>query len=78
MRSRLFAALIALASATAVFAQTARRRRRSISARAPRSPGTWTYQAVAGGSEARFVDSTGTARLVAAMHAGDAAGEHFA
>ena len=28
------------------------------------APGSWSYQPVAGGSSARFVDSTGTARLV--------------
>jgi hypothetical protein len=32
----------------------------------PVSPGTWTYRAVAGGSEAAFVDATGTARMVVA------------
>ena len=30
----------------------------------PVSPGAWTYFAVAGGSEARFVDATGTQRMV--------------
>ena len=30
----------------------------------PVSPGTWTYRAVAGGSEATFVDTTNLARLV--------------
>jgi hypothetical protein len=28
------------------------------------SPGSWTYRAVAGGSEAAFVDGTGTTRMV--------------
>ena len=28
------------------------------------APGSWRYQAVAGGSEARFVDASGIARLV--------------
>ena len=32
----------------------------------PVSPGSWTYRAVAGGSEASFVDGTGTARMVIA------------
>ena len=30
----------------------------------PVSPGAWTYRAVTGGSEATFVDSTNTARIV--------------
>ena len=30
----------------------------------PVSPGSWSYRAVAGGSEATFVDGTGTARMV--------------
>ena len=30
----------------------------------PVSPGAWTYRAVSGGSEATFVDSTNTARIV--------------
>lgn len=30
----------------------------------PVSPGSWTYRAVTGGSEATFVDATGTTRLV--------------
>ena len=32
----------------------------------PVSPGAWTYRPVAGGSEASFVDGTGTARMVVA------------
>jgi hypothetical protein len=32
----------------------------------PVSPGSWAYRAVAGGSEATFVDGTGTARMVIA------------
>jgi hypothetical protein len=32
----------------------------------PVSPGTWTYRAVTGGSEASFVDGTGTTRMVIA------------
>ena len=32
----------------------------------PVSPGSWVYRAVAGGSEASFVDGTGTARMVIA------------
>ena len=56
------AALIAFAPATAVTAQTV--------ATAPDfntagvAPGSWGYQSTAGGSMARFVDTTGTARLV--------------
>jgi hypothetical protein len=30
----------------------------------PVAPGSWSYQAVPGGSEARFVDTSATARLV--------------
>ena len=29
----------------------------------PVAAGTWSYQAIAGGSQARFVDTTGTGRL---------------
>ena len=32
----------------------------------PVSPGSWTYRAVPGGSEASFVDGTGTARMIIA------------
>ena len=32
----------------------------------PVSPGSWSYRAVAGGSEASFIDGTGTARMVIA------------
>jgi hypothetical protein len=32
----------------------------------PVSPGSWAYRAVAGGSEASFVDGTGTTRMVIA------------
>ena len=32
----------------------------------PVSPGSWTYRAVPGGSEASFVDGTGSARLIIA------------
>jgi hypothetical protein len=70
MHLRLFAALLALAPATTLSAQT------STSAQtvgappavdfstAAVAPGSWSYQALPGGSEARFVDATGTARLV--------------
>ena len=30
----------------------------------PVSPGSWSYRSVAGGSEASFIDGTGTARMV--------------
>jgi hypothetical protein len=58
MMARLFAALVALVPATAISAQAVD----FSTARA--APGSWGYQAVPGGSTARFVDSTGTARLV--------------
>ena len=32
----------------------------------PVSPGSWTYRAVPGGSEASFVDATGSARMIIA------------
>ena len=52
------AALIALAPATAVTAQ-------SVDFNTARvAPGSWAYQSMPGGSMARFVDTTGTARLV--------------
>ncbi len=60
---RLFAAaLSALATATAAAAQTA-----AVAAdfnTASVAPGLWGYQSTAGGSMARFVDTTGIARLV--------------
>jgi hypothetical protein len=69
MLQSLFAALIALAPAAAVSAQ-------GIAAQAVATPpardfstatvmaGSWSYQALPGGSEARFIDTTGIARLV--------------
>ena len=54
----LFAALIALAPATAVTAQGADFNTARV------APGSWGYQSTPGGSTARFVDTTGTARLV--------------
>jgi hypothetical protein len=50
-----FAALIALAQAVATAPDFSTARI---------APGFWTYQATAAGSAARFIDSTGTARLV--------------
>jgi hypothetical protein len=59
--SRTFvAALIALAPAAA--AQTIATAPDFNTARV--APGSWGYQSTAGGSMARFVDTTGTARLV--------------
>ena len=58
MLRKFVAALIALAPATAVTAQ-------GVDFNTARfAPGSWGYQAMAGGSMARFVDTTGTARLV--------------
>ena len=56
------AALIALAPATAVTAQSVTAPPDYTNARV--APGSWRYQSTAGGSMARFVDTTGTARLV--------------
>ena len=59
---KLFAALAALAPAVAFSAQAIAPAVDYGTVRA--APGAWTYQAIAGGSTARFSDSTGTARLV--------------
>jgi hypothetical protein len=59
----LIAAALALAIATSVSAQTAVAPARDFNT-APVAPGAWTYQALPGGSEARFVDATNIARLV--------------
>ena len=56
------AALIALAPATAVIAQTVATAPNFNTVRV--APGSWGYQSTAAGSMARFVDTTGTARLV--------------
>ena len=56
------AALIALAPITAVTAQSAAPAVDFSTARV--APGSWGYQSTPGGSMARFVDTTGTARLV--------------
>ena len=62
MISRLFAALPALAFAASAFAQQPATAALDFST-ARITPGMWTYQAVPGGSAARFVDATGTARF---------------
>ena len=58
------AALIALAPATAVTAQTTAAAAAVDFNNARVAPGSWGYQSTPGGSMARFVDTTGTARLV--------------
>ena len=58
----MLAALIALAPAPAIAAQAVAPAVDFSTARI--APGSWTYQATSAGSAARFVDSTGTARLV--------------
>ena len=63
MRLRLFAAWIALAPITAA-AQTPGVAPAVDYSGAAVAPGSWSYRPFPGGSEARFVDSTGTARLV--------------
>ena len=62
MIRRLFAALPALAFAATVSAQQPTTAALDFST-ARITPGMWTYQAVPGGSAARFVDATGTARF---------------
>jgi hypothetical protein len=58
------AALVALAPVTAVVAQTAAPAPTVDFSTAQIAAGTWAYQSTPGGSMARFVDTTGTARLV--------------
>ena len=60
---RLLAALIALAPATNVSAQVAVSLAPDFST-APVAAGSWTYQTLPGGSESRFIDATGIARLI--------------
>ena len=72
-----FAALTALASATAVAAQAVAAAR-GFQHRATPAPDRGPISHVPGGSEARFVDTTGTARLVIDCTQGDAAGDDFA
>ena len=68
MQLRMFAALAALSSISvlqsAAIAQSAAPAPTVNYSIAPVSPGSWSYRGLPGGSEARFVDSTGTARLV--------------
>src|SRR5688500_16976029 len=65
MLGRLFAALTALfAAAVAASAQTVGIAPAMDFSTARVALGAWAYQAVPGGSTARFVDTTGTARLV--------------
>ena len=58
MLRKVVAALIALAPVTIAAAQTADFNTARV------APGSWGYQSTPGGSMARFVDTTGTARLV--------------
>lgn len=60
----MFAAWIALASGTALVAQAPAVAPAVDFGTAPVAPGSWSYRPFPGGSEARFVDSTGIARLV--------------
>ena|SRR5688572_3599156 len=64
MRLGLFAALVALVPFTASFAQTPAVAPAVDYSGAAVAPGSWSYRPFPGGSEARFVDSTGIARLV--------------
>ena len=63
MMFRLFAALPALTIAAAVFAQQPAATPIADYSTARVTPGLWTYQSVPGGSAARFIDATGTARF---------------
>ena len=63
MNSKLFAALPALVFAAAVSAQQPVTTNAIDYGTARITPGMWTYQALPGGSAARFVDATGTARF---------------
>ena len=60
----MFAAWIALASGTALVAQAPGVAPTVDFGTAPVASGSWSYHPFPGGSEARFVDSTGIARLV--------------
>jgi len=60
-RIALFATACVLASASARGQVTA-----TDFSYSPVSPGSWVYRSVAGGSEASFVDGTGTTRMVLA------------
>jgi hypothetical protein len=63
MISKLFVGLPVLACAAAVCAQQPAMTASVDYSIARVMPGLWTYQAVPGGSVARFIDSTGTARF---------------
>jgi hypothetical protein len=63
MMFRLFAAPLALAFAAMVSAQQPAAPPVADISTAPVSAGLWIYQAVPGGSTARFIDATGTARF---------------
>ena len=58
------AALVALSPVAYVAAQAPATSSAVDFTTAQPSPGSWSYQPMPGGSSARFVDSTGTARLV--------------
>ena len=60
---KLFAALPAFVFAATVSAQQPTTSNRLDFSTAPITAGSWAYQAVPGGSAARFMDSTGTARF---------------
>ncbi|HUE79464.1 MAG TPA: hypothetical protein VMN38_07520 [Sphingomicrobium sp.] len=64
MLARSFAALVALVTATAASAQAVGAAPAVDFSTARVALGVWGYRAVPGGSMARFVDTTGTARLV--------------
>jgi hypothetical protein len=64
MLRSLFAALIALAPAAAIGAQVVATPPARDFSTATTTAGSWTYQALPGGGEARFVDATGAARLI--------------
>jgi hypothetical protein len=63
MIARLFVGLPALAFAVSVSAQQPLSASTADFSTARIAPGSWTYQALPGGSAARFIDSTGTARF---------------
>lgn len=64
MRLKSFAALLSLAPAGAIAAQAVATPPARDFSIAPAAPGSWTYQALPGATEARFLDTGGTARLM--------------
>jgi hypothetical protein len=58
-----FVGLLAAVAATPVAAQAPSAAPLNLTT-SPLTPGSWSYVAVPGGSEARFIDATATARLV--------------